>query len=85
MAAQSHLTNAFRKNILFVIVDDLRPALGCYDDPLSMTPHIDQLAKKSVLFQRIYAQVKFILIFTQSFYLKLHLILSFGHHFEFRA
>lgn len=57
-SSTSHSTNPIRKNILFVIVDDLRPALGCYDDLLSITPHIDRLAEKSVLFQRTYAQVK---------------------------
>lgn len=57
IAAQSHSINAIKKNILFIIVDDLRPALGCYNDPLSITPHIDQLAEKSALFERIYAQV----------------------------
>lgn len=49
--------NAIKKNILFIIVDDLRPALGCYNDPLSITPHIDQLAEKGALFERMYAQV----------------------------
>lgn len=54
----AHSTNATKKNILFIIVDDLRPALSCYDDSLAITPNIDRIAKKSVLFQRVYAQVK---------------------------
>lgn len=52
-----HSTNASKKNVLFIIVDDLRPSLGCYDDVLAVTPNIDQLARKSALFQRTYAQV----------------------------
>lgn len=54
-----HSTNAaIRKNILFIIVDDLRPALRCYDDSLAVTPNIDRIAERSVLFERAYAQVK---------------------------
>lgn len=54
----AHSTNAIKKNVLFIIVDDLRPALGCYDDLLAVTPNIDRLAEKSALFRRTYAQVK---------------------------
>ncbi|KAK9393598.1 hypothetical protein NXF25_016050 [Crotalus adamanteus] len=44
-------------NILFVIADDLRPALGSYGDPLVRSPNIDQLASKSVVFQNAFVQV----------------------------
>jgi hypothetical protein len=30
-------------NVLLIIVDDLRPALGTYEDPLALTPNIDRL------------------------------------------
>lgn len=53
----AHSTNASKKNVLLLIVDDLRPALGCYDDRLAVTPNIDRLAEKSALFRRTYAQV----------------------------
>ncbi|XP_063169495.1 iduronate 2-sulfatase [Candoia aspera] len=43
-------------NVLFVIADDLRPALGSYGDPLVRSPNIDQLASKSVVFQNAFAQ-----------------------------
>ncbi|XP_070807887.1 iduronate 2-sulfatase [Pituophis catenifer annectens] len=43
-------------NILFVIADDLRPALGSYGDSLVKSPNIDQLASKSVGFQNAFAQ-----------------------------
>ena len=45
-----------RPNFLFICVDDLRPALGCYGDPLAITPNIDQLAKRGRIFNHAYAQ-----------------------------
>ena len=44
------------KNVLFIAIDDLRPALGCYDDQLAITPNIDELAKTGTLFKRAYCQ-----------------------------
>lgn len=44
-------------NVLLIIVDDLRPSLGCYGDNLVRSPNIDQLASHSVLFQNAFAQV----------------------------
>lgn len=43
-------------NVLFLIVDDLRPELGCYGNPLIRTPHIDRLAAGGVVFERAYCQ-----------------------------
>ena len=43
-------------NVLFISIDDLRPALGCYGDKTALTPNIDQLAKRSILFNRAYCQ-----------------------------
>jgi len=43
-------------NILFIAVDDLRPALGAYGDPLAITPHLDRLARSGVTFERAYCQ-----------------------------
>ena len=43
-------------NILFITIDDLRPQLGCYNDPLAKTPHIDKLASQGLLFERAYCQ-----------------------------
>ncbi|MDF1825966.1 MAG: sulfatase [Verrucomicrobiales bacterium] len=37
-----------------IAVDDLRPMLGCYGDERVKTPHIDQLAAESMLFEKAY-------------------------------
>jgi iduronate 2-sulfatase len=43
-----------RPNVLWIAIDDLRPALGCYGDPLAKSPHIDRFAATARLFQRAY-------------------------------
>ena len=45
-----------RPNVLHIIVDDLRPALGSYGDPVAKTPAIDRLATLGVRFDRAYVQ-----------------------------
>lgn len=45
-----------RPNVLFISIDDLRPALGCYGDPLAKTPHIDRLAASGRPFLAAYCQ-----------------------------
>lgn len=43
---------ASRPNLVFLLIDDLRwNTLGCMGDRIVQTPHIDQLAKRGVLFQ----------------------------------
>jgi iduronate 2-sulfatase len=37
-------------NVLLLLVDDLKPALGCYGDPVAQTPHMDRLAKRGMRF-----------------------------------
>ncbi len=43
-------------NVIFIAVDDLRPTLGCFRDPVAITPHIDLLANQGVVFTRHYVQ-----------------------------
>ena len=45
-----------RYNVLFIMVDDLRPLLGCYGHPEMHTPNIDRLAARGTLFNRAYCQ-----------------------------
>ena len=45
-----------RPNVLFVIVDDLRPELGCYDNNEIKTPYFDSFAKEAMVFKRAYCQ-----------------------------
>lgn len=45
------------RNVLFLISDDLKASvLGCYGDRFCKTPHLDQLAAESVVFERAYCQ-----------------------------
>ena len=45
-----------RQNVLLITIDDLRPALGCFGDKTAITPNIDRLASRGILFKRAYCQ-----------------------------
>lgn len=50
------LSKAERPNVLFIIVDDLRPELGCYGNTEIQSPHFDRFARESMVFTRAYCQ-----------------------------
>ena len=45
---------AKKMNVLFVMADDLRPELGCYDVKDIHTPNIDRFASESMVFNHAY-------------------------------
>ena len=61
----SCVTSADRKNVLFLVADDMRPQLGIFEGadfpapcgPKMKTPNLDALARRSLLLQRAYVQV----------------------------
>ena len=53
--AAANVAVAAPTNVLLIMCDDLRPLLGCYDDPLAKTPNIDRLAARGVCFVRAYS------------------------------
>ncbi|XP_055744573.1 iduronate 2-sulfatase-like isoform X1 [Salvelinus fontinalis] len=56
MFSHDVVAKTVRRNVLFIMADDLRPTLGCYGDPIVKSPNIDQLASKSNVFLNAYAQ-----------------------------
>ena len=43
-------------NVLLIMADDLRPAMGCYGDKQAKTPNLDRLAARGVMFDRAFVQ-----------------------------
>ena len=54
LVLSSSLFGATKPNVLLICVDDLKPLLGCYGDPLAKSPNIDRLAKRGVQFDMAY-------------------------------
>ena len=49
-------SEAAKKNVLFITIDDLRPELATYKTEGIHTPHIDRLAAKGLQFNAAYCQ-----------------------------
>lgn len=45
---------ADKPNILMILVDDLKPAMGCYGDKIAITPNMDKLASRGMKFEKAY-------------------------------
>lgn len=52
VAVAAHVAD--RPNVLLILVDDLKPALGCYGDRFAKTPNIDRLAATGLRFDKAY-------------------------------
>lgn len=50
------LSAAERPNVLFFAVDDLKPTIGAYGDPIAITPNMDKLASSGRIFSSAYCQ-----------------------------
>jgi len=54
LSCEPRLSAAERPNVLLILVDDLKPALGCYGDRIAKTPSIDALAARGMRFDLAY-------------------------------
>lgn len=54
LASNSFLQAKEHPNVLLILVDDLKPALGCYGDSIAKTPNIDSLANRGMRFEMAY-------------------------------
>lgn len=43
-----------QKNVVLILVDDLKPTLGCYGDKAAISPNIDKLAAEGTVFNNAY-------------------------------
>jgi arylsulfatase A-like enzyme len=43
-----------RPNVLLILIDDLKPTIGCYGDTIAKTPSIDRLASRGLRFDLAY-------------------------------
>ncbi len=50
----SRVESAEKPNVLLIMVDDLKPILGCYGDQFAKSPNIDRLASRGMRFELAY-------------------------------
>ncbi|MGZ0654377.1 sulfatase [Coraliomargarita sp. W4R72] len=48
---------AAQRNVVMVMVDDLRPLLASYGDPHAITPNFDRLAERGIVLRNAYSQI----------------------------
>ncbi|MFT7234292.1 MAG: N-sulfoglucosamine sulfohydrolase, partial [Cyclobacteriaceae bacterium] len=51
---QSNKVDASRPNVLWIVVEDASPHVGCYGETTIATPNIDALAKSGVKFKKAF-------------------------------
>ncbi|MBF0197227.1 MAG: sulfatase [Planctomycetes bacterium] len=51
-----NLEAAQKPNVLMIIVDDLKPTMGCFGDTLAITPHMDRLASQGMIYSNNHCQ-----------------------------
>ena len=44
-----------KPNIIWMVTEDISPALGCYGDDYAITPALDKFAEKAIRFEHAYA------------------------------
>jgi iduronate 2-sulfatase len=49
-----HAVDKAKPNVLLILVDDLKPALGSFGDPVAISPNIDRLAAQGMRFEMAY-------------------------------
>ena len=53
-------TGLQKSNVLLIYVDDLRPELKCYGQSKIISPNIDKLAARSLVFNKAYCQIPYL-------------------------
>ena len=54
-ACQEEKAEQQKPNVLLIMVDDLKPAIGAYGDETAVTPEIDKLADQGIRFEAAYS------------------------------